>query len=547
MSCPSEFTWSVYVDGELEADDLRRSEMHLVGCRECRTRVVALESEAAALTSALQERVAAPVLPRPQAAPSRDLAWGLPMAVAGVTVLLAVVGVLIELRLPGVLDLFNPRRLMGVYEMAFNSVFMLRSRLPGLFQLGASVGVVAAFSALGCVAVHALSQRLVKSASLPLALLVVIAAPGASRAIDFRVDQDTHIAADETVSETLVCAGDVVIVDGTVDGDLIIGAERVTLRGTVTGSLYVFGEEVEIEGVVRGSVLAVGERVRLGGRVDGSATLAGERLTITQSARIARDVAVFGEGARIDGESGRDVAFAGDWIEIRGEVGRDLHVLHADRLTLLDGARIGRDVRGHLKKGSEAVDRASGATVGGEVRIEAASIVREHYLAHYLHPRFYLALLVAAAAVLVFGLLIYVLDPRLFEADPPDARGFFRSLGIGFVVLLAGPVALLLVGLTVVGIPVAVLGLFLLILAVYTSYVLVAGLVGRSVLAPSKPGLAGFAPSLLVGVLILSALAALPFVGPAVRIVAVLFGLGCLFERVRGLHALNLRGIRTHG
>jgi hypothetical protein len=132
----------------------------------------------------------------------------------------------------------------------------------------------------------------------------------------------------------------------------------------------------------------------------------------------------------------------------------------------------------------------------------------------------------------------------LFEADPPDARGFFRSLGIGFVVLLAGPVALLLVGLTVVGIPVAVLGFSLLILSLYTSYVLVAGMVGQFILAPSGPGLARFAPSLLVGVLILSVVAALPFIGPAVRIVTVLFGLGCLFDRVRGVHALNLSGIR---
>jgi hypothetical protein len=69
-------------------------------------------------------------------------------------------------------------------------------------------------------------------------------------------------------------------------------------------------------------------------------------------------------------------------------------------------------------------------------------------------------------------------------------------------------------------------------------------LVGQAVLAPSGSGNASFAPSLLVGTLILSAVAALPFIGFAVRILAVLFGLGCLFERARGLHALNLRRIR---
>lgn len=544
MSCPSEITLSVYVDGELEPDALRRAEMHLVSCRDCRTRVVALQDEASLLANAILERTPARIAPRPSSAPSADLAWGLPAAIGGVTALLAIIGVLVDLRLPGVLDLLNPKRLMGVYELAFDSVFLLKNRLPEVFELAVAVGAVASISALGCALVHALSQRLLKSSTLLLTILLVVAGSGPARAVEFRIDEDTSIPAGETVSETLICTGDVVTIDGTIDGDLVAGAERVTLRGTVTGNVYVFGDEVEIDGIVEGSVLVVGGRTRLAAKVGGSAVLAGDRPTIGESAEIARDAALFGDGARMEGRAARDVVFAGGWIEVRGEIGRDLHVLGADTITLLDSARIGRNLRAHLAEGPEAIERAPGATVGGEVQVETESIVKEHYLAVYREPSFYLAVLVASAAAFVFGLLVYVLDPRLFEADAPNARSFFRSLGTGFIILLAGPVAIVLAGLTVVGIPVAILGLFLFSLSVYTAFILVAGLIGRSVLPPSRSGLSGFAPSLLVGVLILSAVAVLPFLGPPVRIVAVLFGLGCLFERVRGLHALNLRGIR---
>jgi cytoskeletal protein CcmA (bactofilin family) len=545
VSCPNAFTWSVYVDGELAGDELRRAEMHLVSCRSCRTQVVALRDEATALTAALVERSPAPTLPRTRSAPARDLAWSLPTAVAAVTAVLAIAGLLIELRLPGVLDLLNPRRLMGAYEMAFDSVFMLRSRLPELFDLATSVGAVAAFSALGCAAVHALSRRLIRSSSLLLVLPLLLSAPDVARALDIRRDQDTHVGAGETIVASLVCTGGVVTIDGTIEGDLVVGAERVTMRGTVTGSLYVFGGEVEIDGEVHGSVVGVGERVRLGGRVDGSVTLGGERLTVAHDARIGGDSALFGEGVLVEGVVGRDLAFAGEWIEVRGAIARDLHVLGADRVALFDSARVGRDVRAHLWGRHDELEQQPGASVGGEVRIEQESLVREHYLEQYRHAGFYVMLLVGAAAAFVFGLLIYVLDPRLFGADGPDARGFFRSLATGFIVMLAAPVVLLLVALTVVGVPVAVLGAFILISAVYSAYVLVAGLLGQAVLKPSGPGLGAFAPSLLAGVLILSVAAALPFIGAAVRIVAVLFGLGCLFERVRGLHALNLRGI--HG
>jgi hypothetical protein len=119
-----------------------------------------------------------------------------------------------------------------------------------------------------------------------------------------------------------------------------------------------------------------------------------------------------------------------------------------------------------------------------------------------------------------------------------------RAVGIGFVICLVGPVALVVVGLTVVGIPISILGLFVLLTSLYTGYVLVAGLVGRAIVAPTGPGLGAFAPSLLAGVVVLWTATAIPFVGPAIRVVAVLFGLGCLLERVRSVHALNLRGIR---
>jgi len=312
----------------------------------------------------------------------------------------------------------------------------------------------------------------------------------------------------------------------------------------VTGNLYVFASEVEIGGIVEGTVIGVGERVGLDARVDGAVVVAGDRVTVMDEARLGRDVTIFGEGVRIAGKAARDVTFAGDWIEVRAEIARDLHVLSADRVTLLDSARVGRDVRARLVGGDAEIEQSTGSIVVGEVTVSKASLIHDHYLAHYKETSFYLMLLVGAAGAFLFGLLIYLLDPRFFEADPPDARGFVRSLGIGFAVILSSPVAIILMSLTVIGIPIAVLGSFFLISSVYTSYVIVAGLIGRAVLAPSGPGLGSFAPSLLVGVLILSVIAALPFVGIAVRILAVLFGLGCLFERARGLHALNLRGIR---
>jgi len=497
-----------------------------------------------ALRNTFFEQAPSHLLSGAKTTPARELSWSLPAAIIAVTAVLTVGGILIELRLPGALELFNPKRLIGVNQMAFETVFMVRVRWPDLFEAAATVGAMAAFSAIGCAILHALSQRIAKSSSLLLILPLLLTAPDIANALDFRRDGDTLIRAGDTITETLVCSGDVVTIDGTIDGDLIVASKRFTLRGTVTGDLYFFAGEAEIAGEVQGSIVGVGERVNIDGIVGGALTLGGNRLTVTDDARIGRDLALFGEGVRVSGQVPRDVTFAGEWIEVRATIARDLHILGADRVELFDGARIGRNLRAHLLGRRHEIEQAPGAVVDGEIQLSTDSLLQEHYLAHYKHPRLYVMLIIAAAAAFLFGLVLYLIEPRLFEIDAPDARGFGRSLGIGFIGLLAGPVALLLIGMSVVGIPLAVFGFFALIVAVYTSFVLVAGLCGQAVLKPSAPGLGAFAPSLLIGVIGLSIVAALPFVGPAIRIIAILFGLGTLIERTRAIYAWNLRGIR---
>ena len=46
MSCPTELTYAVYLDGELPPEQVRPVEAHLVQCRRCRELVVALREEA---------------------------------------------------------------------------------------------------------------------------------------------------------------------------------------------------------------------------------------------------------------------------------------------------------------------------------------------------------------------------------------------------------------------------------------------------------------------------------------------------------------------
>jgi len=540
VSCPGETTRLLYVEGELSAPDLRSFESHLVTCRSCRSEVVALRDESSLLADVLLERRRASRVPaaRPQA-PEPGVVIGLPAAIALVTAAFAAIGFLVEASLPGGLDLFNPLRVKGAYEMAFDLAFMLRDRAPGLIELALSLGGLASVSALLTFAAGLLYRHLYGATTIALIALAGAAAEPAS-ALTLRIDEETRVGVSEVVDESMLLTGDGVHVDGVVRGDIIAAADRVTITGTIEGSLYVFARELEITGTVEGNVIGAIEQTRIDGEVKGSLYEVGESLSLGADGRVARDLSLIGERGVLGGRVGRDVVFAGDEIELRSEIGRNVEVFHADRVILRDGTRITGDLDAAVEDES-AVERAPGAQVEGEVRIRPPESLHESYWAAYRSPAVYLAHAITLVAAFVFGLLLYTLAPRLFAVDLHTAPQFLRSLGYGFIGAVATPIAIVVLALTVVGIPVAVLTLFVFIVALYTSEIVVASWVGGTLLSRDDDGYYAFSRTLGAGLLLLAVASHIPFVGPPIAVVTALLGLGLIGEQVRQTLSAALR------
>ena len=86
MSCYSEFTYSVYADGELPSEEKLRVEAHLATCRPCRAVVEALRAETMMIVEVLADaRMELETLPELQPASPSRLILGALAALAGVT------------------------------------------------------------------------------------------------------------------------------------------------------------------------------------------------------------------------------------------------------------------------------------------------------------------------------------------------------------------------------------------------------------------------------------------------------------------------------
>ncbi len=530
MTCPSAITCLLYAEGELAGSALRETEAHLVSCRDCRARVIALREEGALLGEVLRGETHPHPLAK-IAAPSgaSGVALGLPLAVAAATIALAAAGALLEAHLPGAFDLLHPRRFKGAVEMAFDVTFMLRENAPGLFELGFAVGVVASVSALLSFAVGALTRRIFGTA---VVLLALSAAPQPVDALELRRESVLHIASGERIEQSVLASGDRVEIDGSIDGDLIAAAERVTVRGEITGSVYVFCRDLDITGSVGGALHAVAETSRIDGIVRGGVYAASQDFTLGANGRVQSDAHLFVDSGVIEGAVRRDVTAAAERLELRGEIGRNLQAPWIEELYLRDGAHVGGDVDARLDEG-RSVERSAGARVDGEVRSSTRESRHEHYLDHYRSWRFYAGHLAWFAAAFVFGLIAYRLGPVIFRGRVATGSEFLRALALGFVTLVVMPVAMIAAALTVVGIPTAIAALFLYIVALYTADLVVGAWLGGLLVPPADDSLFEFGKSLAAGLAILTAISLIPFLGPPAGVVALLLGLGLLTERAR--------------
>ena len=537
--CVPEWKLGAYLDEGLESADVRRIETHLVSCESCRRMVMALREEASVLTKALHGEA------RPGAdsialeAPARGVLTGLPLGIGAAIALATGVSFVLEARLPAGLDWLHPARLLGVSDMFWNLVFLLRDDATGFVEFVLSVGALASVAALGTFVVGALSRRLTGAAALifglGLGLSATLGAP-AHAAIDVRRDEAViHIRADERVDGILFASGQTVIVEGTVAGDAVLWGERVQMSGVIEGNLVVGGDDVEVSGEVQGSLIGGGGALRLDGKVAGSSFTGAGAFMMGPNAVISRDLCAAGGHVTLGGEIARDANVGTADLHVTGTVGRDL--TFAGENVFVTG-NVGGDIVAHvMEEDSVRVDNA--AHVGGELTVLADPAKRQSRWAQYSEAHFWIWRIVWLTGAFSVGMLLFWIVPGLFRIGVRTGGDFALALGIGVISAPLMLIGVCVLGITIIGLPLAVIALFLYGTAVYLAFLVISALIGRHLTRPDQEGLREFGLSLIVGLVLVTALINLPWVGPPAQWVLLFSGLGLL--AIRGREAWQAR------
>jgi len=340
--------------------------------------------------------------------------------------------------------------------------------------------------------------------------------------------QGEGCVASQLGEDTFVAGGEIRIADA-LPGDVLAAGGRVELAGSVDGDAVVAGGSVEISSAIADDVYAAGGRVELSGPVGGSARLGGGEIVIQRGSRIEGGVSLGGGHVLVEG-------FVGDYLQ--GGAGKL-------RLNgTVDGAvdvgagelEIGPDTRieGRLRYRSEHEARIDPAAriAGGVERVEFTRDWQSR-VTQVARPFawFMSALWLAGTALL--GILLLVAWPTFTARAARTARSrSLQSAMLGFAFVVAVPVLVLLLFVTVIGIPLGIATLLGYLITLIIGWLLTAIAVGDLAverIAPARRDLLGSrVPAFLLAFALITLALKIPWLGSILRLVVLVIGTGAL-------------------
>ena len=290
-----------------------------------------------------------------------------------------------------------------------------------------------------------------------LSALFLVALPVLVSAAEFRAGQQSSFTSGEKTEGNLYMAGGTVISAGTVDKDLLVAGGTALVSGPIAGDLFLVGGNITILSQVLGDVRVGGGNIIVGGDVAGDILAGGGEITLSGKV-IGGDAVVAGGTVRMDSEVKGNVKIAGGKVYVNAPIEGNVDI-KAGNLTLGPKA----DIKGNLKyESANLVTIEEGGKVRGETvftKLKGSDGMKKNAGKGILG--FFTLVLLAKFVMLLVAALIVGLVFRRYSKELVEkaTKNPLKELGRGVVTLIVLPVLSIILLVTVIGIPLGILGL----------------------------------------------------------------------------------------
>ena len=301
-----------------------------------------------------------------------------------------------------------------------------------------------------------------------------LALAGYACAAESRDWQALHLSA---TGDYLAVGGDVHL-RSDVDGEAIVAGGNVLLDREVKGNIIATGGNITLKGRAHDNVYLAGGTVLLDGAIAGTARVAGGRIIVGEDASINGWAKLYGGQVDVKGYVGSGLSAMAEVVSIGGEVRGNVDVT-AREVQVLDTAKIGGSLTYHSPQPAK-IDPAAQITGGVN---HSADTFRKGVVEARRAAQVFGALLGTAVLLLIGGLFILLFPDFAVAAGRNMLSHPLKSLVLGISVLLIVPLLIVILLLTVIGIPLALAVIPLFPLVVLLGYVVAGVFLGDWLLA----------------------------------------------------------------
>jgi len=320
-------------------------------------------------------------------------------------------------------------------------------------------------------------------------LLLIIFVLMASNGQALRLISGDLVSIDEPIADDVLAVGNSVTVNAPVDSLMVAGG-TVMINAPVSGDVALLSGQSLVNAPVGGKLVAAGGTIALGSQVSRNAILAGGMVNLNRDSLIGRDALIAASTVNNAGRVNGTMIVSADTMQGNGTVGRlEYH------------------------RTQEKVEQAARAPQAGAGLFSA----------------------VMALGWLIAGLLLLRFFPSTFDSISSEISSSpLVKAVMGFLGIVAILILVLILAMTVIGIPSSLMLLIFYLGALLLANLFVSYSLGRSLVGMAHMGLGEIA-AYLTGFVVLHLLFLVPVLGGILALISTSLGFGAI------VHALYAR------
>jgi len=344
---------------------------------------------------------------------------------------------------------------------------------------------------------------------------------------DFSAEENFFVTKEQVLDYNLIRTGNTIDLSGTINKDVYVFGNSVVVDGTIKGDLIGAAQSLTINGTVEGNVRFAAETIVINGDIGRMLTVAGAKVQVNKP--VAWGIMAAGAEVLIKAEQPEDVNVFAANVGVIGNIGGNLY-LTAEKISLAPNIEVaGNFEYVETEKSIDNIDSllVSGQTVMSENQRnkDFDRVMAQMFLLTRVF--YFLGLLLLAFVMLGFMKLFTITVSAVLQKE------YLKCFNRGFWWLILVPVAAVLLLVTIIGLPLGIIGLTLWLIAMYVSKVFAALAIGAYILKEDVKKGKLYWPMLL-GLLVVVILTSLPFVGFLLNLMISTAGLGALYLVLRG-------------